>query len=260
MGPEVTKLLDVSRKAAVVATGTAPTKVVWRVLSHVRQSWGSDGPYRALSLDELAEATAVSAAHLSRSFRAEYGAAPASALERLRLARAAFLLRHRTDPLAAVGRWCGFADQYHFSRRFSTICGVPPGSYRRDPDNVRFRDPLGEPGLRALASAILPAALVEQLDDTPAPPPLRPGQCFAQTFTVPSAMVVNRVCLYLATWFSSDSAATVRLLRLDTDAEAPVVTRRLSAMVDHAAEWITFPAQGAGRYRLELVEPVGTPT
>jgi len=234
--------------------------LIERTLAHVRDAWGGGGPYRVISVDELAGAAAVSSAHLSRAFRSRHGTAPAAALERLRLARAAFLLRHGSEPLASIATWCGFADQYHFSHRFSAICGVPPGTYRRSPLSGGFRDPLHDRGLAELASMILPSALVEQLDDTTAPPPLLPGQRFAQTFTVPPAMAVNRVCLYLATWFSSDSAATVRLNRIGEAGPRPVLTRRLSAMVDHAAEWISFPAQGSGRYRLELSEAVGTPT
>jgi len=237
-----------------------PPPLLWRTLTHIRHAWGSAGPYRPIPLDELAAAAAVSSAHLSRAFRAVYGAASATALERLRLSRAAFLLRYDSDPLAAVGRWCGFADQYHFSHRFSTVCEVPPGAYRRAPTTQRFRDPVAAAGLAGLAAALLPSTLVGQLGATPSPPPLKPGQRFAQTFTVVPAMVINGVCLYLATWFSSDSAATVQLARISDDGAVPVVTRRLSAMVDHAAEWITFPAQSAGRYRLELSEPVGTPT
>lgn len=239
----------------------SPSPVLGRVLTHVRDVWGSHGPYRAIPLDELGRAAIVSPAHLSRAFREQYGTAPAAALERLRLTRAAFLLRNGSQPLAAVGAWCGFADQYHFSHRFSTVCGLPPGAYRRDPATSRFRDPLQEGRLASLAAAILPSAVVEQLGDTAAPPPLRPGQCFAQTFTVPPAMAINQVCLHLATWYSSDSAATVRLSHLGEDGTGRIVlTRRLSAMVDNAAEWISFPAQRSGRYRLQLSEAVGTPT
>jgi|GEM_PF-943565 len=232
-----------------------------RALTHIRGVWGSSGPYRPIGVDELAGAAGVSPAHLSRAFRERYGTAPAAALERLRLARATFLLRNGFEPLAQVGTWCGFADQYHFSHRFSAICGVPPGAYRREPaEAAGFVDPLQGAGLAALAAMVLPSALVEQLGNTSSPPPLQPGRCFAQTFTVPPAMAVNRVCLYLATWYSSDSAATVRLSRIDGAEPHPVTTRRLSAMVDNAAEWITFPAQGSGRYRIELYEAVGTPT
>lgn len=232
-----------------------------RAISHVRDVWGTSGPYRMIPLDELARATGVSTAHLSRAFRERYQVPPAAALERLRLARAAFLLREGTEPLAAVGAWCGFADQYHFSHRFSTVCGVPPGTYRRLPAAAAFRDPVAGVGLAQLATALLPTSVVEQPGGTPAPPPIQPGQSFAQTFTVPPAMVINGVRLHLATWYSSDSAVTVRLSRLDRDGgDQLVLERRLSAMIDNAAEWLSFPVQGAGRYRLELSDAVGTPT
>ena len=41
--------------------------------------------------------------------------------------------------LDQVGRAAGYADAYHFSRRFSGAYGLPPGRFRRQPD----ADPMG---------------------------------------------------------------------------------------------------------------------
>jgi AraC family transcriptional regulator len=47
-----------------------------------------------------------------------------------RVNKAKELLRHSL-PLAAVATDCGFADQSHFTRIFTSIMGMPPGVWRR---------------------------------------------------------------------------------------------------------------------------------
>ena len=80
----------------------------------------------------------VSPGHLFRIFRTEYGCSPARALEIIRLARAAILLQRSNATLAEIAHRCGFANPYHFSRRFAAVYGLPPGRFRGQPD---IRDP-----------------------------------------------------------------------------------------------------------------------
>ncbi len=104
--------------------------VLGAVVDHVRAAWG-DGRLRQVSLGELAGAASVSTGYLARQFRRQYGVGPVTAFERLRLARAASMLLRSNYPIAVIAERCGFADQYHFSRRFSTAYGSPPSRYRR---------------------------------------------------------------------------------------------------------------------------------
>ena len=62
--------------------------------------------------------------------RAELGCGPARALELVRLARSAATLQRSNASLAAVGAQHGFANAYHFSRRFSQAYRMPPGTFR----------------------------------------------------------------------------------------------------------------------------------
>ena len=101
------------------------------LLGFVRGAWSPPAPTRRLSLQELAAGACVSAGYLSRVFRHHYGVGPVAAFELLRLGRAATLLVRSNLAVAAVARDCGFANPYHFSRRFHRVYGQPPGRYRR---------------------------------------------------------------------------------------------------------------------------------
>ena len=119
-------------------------------LGEVRRIWRVEG-VRIVEVDELAVAAGVSGGHLFRVFRQQYGCGPAHALELVRLARAAVMLQRSNATLDEVAAECGFANAYHFSRRFRASYAVPPGSYRRTSPTP---DPLGP----VRAAALLPVA------------------------------------------------------------------------------------------------------
>jgi AraC-like DNA-binding protein len=118
-----------------------PSSVVERAVSALRDRWERDG-VAPVSLERLAADAGVSSAYLSRSFRAHYGRPPAAAIEVVRLARAAIALQRTNATVRAVATDAGFANPYHFTRRFTLAYGTSPGRFRRDPD----RDPLAPLG------------------------------------------------------------------------------------------------------------------
>jgi AraC family transcriptional regulator len=101
------------------------------VVEFLRERW-ADGPTVPVPATELAAAAAVSPAQLSRLFRTRFGIGPAGAVELLRLSRAEDLLLRSNLPIAAIAGHCGFADAYHFSRRFRAGYGVPPRRFRAE--------------------------------------------------------------------------------------------------------------------------------
>jgi len=115
------------------------TKYIQTAVAAVRGIWQRDG-VRIVEADELAAAAGVSSGHLFRIFRAEYGCGPSRALELVRLARAAVALQRSNASLGESAGMCGFANPYHFSRRFSAAYGLPPGAFRR---GDLAADPLG---------------------------------------------------------------------------------------------------------------------
>jgi AraC family transcriptional regulator len=124
------------------------------LLEFVRAAWSPPARTRPLSLRELAAGACISAGYLSRLFCHHYGTGPVAAFELLRLARAATLLSRSNLSVAAVAHDCGFANPYHFSRRFHRVYGEPPGRYRRASSRLEPAEPLARAGLLALSDRI----------------------------------------------------------------------------------------------------------
>ena len=117
-------------------------------------AWSGSG-VRILPAAELAAAAGVSVGHLFRVFRAELGCGPSRALELVRLARSAAMLQRSNSSLTAVAEQHGFANAYHFSRRFSQAYGMPPGAFRAlglGPDPL---DPVRRSALLSFAAPLM---------------------------------------------------------------------------------------------------------
>lgn len=83
------------------------------------------------NITEAASKLPFSANHFRVIFKRETGFTPKRYLQQLRIEQAKSLLRTSTLPVCDVGRICGFADQYYFSRCFRAETGQPPSRYRR---------------------------------------------------------------------------------------------------------------------------------
>jgi AraC-like DNA-binding protein len=73
----------------------------------------------------------LSLSQFSRAFRKSVGAPPHRWVMSQRIALAKAMLRDDLIPLSQVALECGFSDQSHFTRYFSTLVGVSPGAWRR---------------------------------------------------------------------------------------------------------------------------------
>jgi AraC family transcriptional regulator len=123
------------------------------VVEYIRTAWHA-GTARPLTLHEMASAARVSPGHLARIFRRRFGLGPVAAVELVRLARASVLLQRSDLTIAAVSDACGFANPFHFSRRFRAAYGAAPSIYRatgpRDP-----LDPARRWGLQPFAQRLI---------------------------------------------------------------------------------------------------------
>ena len=72
----------------------------------------------------------VSATHLSRRFRAQFGVAPYEWLRNLRLERAAQLLATTSEEVVKVGARVGYKNASHFTRDFRAKFKITPKKYR----------------------------------------------------------------------------------------------------------------------------------
>jgi AraC family transcriptional regulator len=100
---------------------------VLRAIAQMNESFAE-----ALSVDDLAKTANMSRFHFSRLFRDEVGQAPYQYLLKVRLARAAELLRggHSSVTEAAVS--AGFSDFSRFSRMFKRHTGKLPTEMLRE--------------------------------------------------------------------------------------------------------------------------------
>jgi AraC-like DNA-binding protein len=79
---------------------------------------------------------AVDQTHMSRrsfirAFQAATGTAPIAYLGKLRLARAAAMLRCHEENATSVAYKVGYNDSNYFARRFYAMFGTPPSEYRK---------------------------------------------------------------------------------------------------------------------------------
>lgn len=116
--------------------------------------WQADG-MRIVEVPELASAAHLSAGHVFRLFREHYACGPARAFELVRLARAAVSLQRSNATIAEVAELTGFANPYHFSRRFAAAFGSPPGTFRTLQPSPDPLDPIRSAGLLPIAYALL---------------------------------------------------------------------------------------------------------
>lgn len=85
-----------------------------------------------LSLEDLASAAGLGVSQFARSFRARAGCPPHRYLVRLRVERAARLLRAGSMPIAQVAAACGFSHQEHLTRVIRCHLGTTPAALRRE--------------------------------------------------------------------------------------------------------------------------------
>ena len=85
-----------------------------------------------LSLKEICAESGLSEATLRRGFREQFGGmTPGKLILSLRMQRAAELLCRSDLRIGEVGKACGFADSFVFSRAFRRYANCAPQEYRR---------------------------------------------------------------------------------------------------------------------------------
>ncbi|MBB3260089.1 transcriptional regulator GlxA family with amidase domain [Paraburkholderia bannensis] len=107
----------------------------------------------ALSIDELANAAAVSRRTLSRVFAKHAKMTPAVYVEQVRVDSARKLLAESDAPLKTVAYQCGFHSASHMRTTFARRLNVTPQQYRqRFRADLPFNEPHAITGLSALAA------------------------------------------------------------------------------------------------------------
>lgn len=89
-------------------------------------------PARAWTVEFLAHEATLSRAAFARRFAALVGEPPLSYLTRLRMDRAARLLRDTAEPVGRISAGVGYDSEFAFNKAFKRARGVAPGRWRRD--------------------------------------------------------------------------------------------------------------------------------
>ena len=84
-----------------------------------------------LRMTDVAEQVGLDYDVFRHQFTREVGQSPSAFRAERRIRAAANLLRMTTMTHRAIARELGYADEFHFSRRFSAAFGVSPSAYRR---------------------------------------------------------------------------------------------------------------------------------
>lgn len=106
-----------------------------RVLSRKLEARAKDMLLAALrddsSIADIAEACGLSRSYFIKAFRQTVGTTPHRWLLEQRVQKAQELLRMPGQSITDVALLCGFADQAHMTRVFTSLVGVSPGAWRR---------------------------------------------------------------------------------------------------------------------------------
>lgn len=117
-------LLDIHFENKERATGRRPS------VASVTDALAAD-PGRNMPVKEMAELCGLSESQFRRDFIAETGLHPKAYVDKCKMRLAAEMLVSRGMSVREAAAKAGYADPYHFSRRFKQVMGMPPGEYRK---------------------------------------------------------------------------------------------------------------------------------
>lgn len=102
------------------------TAIVMKVKNYINEN-----PGRQISLDELSSFVSVSKNYLSTVFKNTTGDTISQYIQEARSHQAIQYLVKTDKKLSEIAEIVGFCDQFHFSKVFKEIMGIPPAEYRR---------------------------------------------------------------------------------------------------------------------------------
>jgi AraC family transcriptional regulator len=108
------------------AAGTLSPTLLNRIIEMIESD-----PGLRLDIQSLADEVQLSPAHFSRCFKRSMGMTPHAFIGRLRLQRAADLLKTSETTATQIAQDCGFSSSSHLSTAFREAYGLSPRDYRR---------------------------------------------------------------------------------------------------------------------------------
>jgi len=93
--------------------------------------WIDEHFAESINLERLADISHGSPYHLQRLFKRLKGCSPLEYIQQLRLEKADRLLAETDDPVAKIGRLCGFPNAPYFITLYKKKNGQTPANYRK---------------------------------------------------------------------------------------------------------------------------------
>jgi AraC-like DNA-binding protein len=109
------------------STSVPGDQILGRAEEFIQNEFG-----QRLSLADIAAAAGVSRQHLLKLFRLRRGNTPTQILYERRLGVAADQLTHTGLSIREIAEHCGFANEFHFSRKFKEAYGKSPRDWRSE--------------------------------------------------------------------------------------------------------------------------------
>lgn len=86
--------------------------------------------HRDLTVEEIAQVCGLNRSYFSKIFKQNMGCPPQEFLIRLRLSKAADLMKGTSGSIGDIAAQCGYPNQLHFSRAFRKRYGLSPREWR----------------------------------------------------------------------------------------------------------------------------------
>ena len=85
---------------------------------------------RELTVEEIADVCKLNRSYFSKLFKQRKGCPPQEFLIRMRLSKAAEMMKTTSVPIGDIAIACGYPNQLHFSRSFKQHYGISPREWR----------------------------------------------------------------------------------------------------------------------------------
>lgn len=99
--------------------------------------------HTAIQLEDIAQEALLSKYHFHRIFKTALGHTTRAYLTRIRLDKAATLLRYTAHPITTIAYRCGYPSPEHFTRAFKQHFGIPPSLFKQQSEVSPPKKPKG---------------------------------------------------------------------------------------------------------------------
>ena len=106
------------------------TDILHKAVNYLRENLSEK-----LTLESLALHVGLSRSYLSAIIKAELGLPFTDYVNKMRIERSCELLLDPTLSLATIAGLVGYSDQSYFTKKFTALCGISPGQYRKKRGN-----------------------------------------------------------------------------------------------------------------------------